>query len=1813
MSNLNSLPRMAVIVALLMVMPTIMTATPAGANTPAIIETLTQAGVRPGSDFTHQVENTKFYLHTDDYFLTASNPDPNQVPGDPGAGTPVSGQVAFGDAYIMDMARPTDEGTGEDSRGISMGPALEANIGGVPLPGAQAAREQPRFDMTPGLHARDEFKLYRIAASVWVGGMDPLPDVLPTNVFMDVYAYPAGGERPETPETTLILRREGSTTTTSGSTIHPGPVARFSALEILDDTNGVPYPATTTFSVQFRLQNGVGVLWADTETFESSITLRSDSARIAMWTEDRRNTVRDVFPPGTNATPAADRRVNVIAAHFNVWAGIDCLQDQPRVGDCPIDNIDQTQHQITINKIKIDAATGLRQDLGSIPLDQGGLSQGTVAKCCTTDDLINYKLASNAVAVFRYSFFYGGDFDDGIYHIKLFQPKGHPNGWALGRDFRTGLVDFTIEAAPGEILSGGKVVHKILAGEETHFTVRVSNLGAAPDTISVAVPPPPITGWTATINTPTLVIGPGEHRDVTVIVKSPPTAATTDSVELRVSAVSSLDQRIKTLPLVTNVVATNIPGVTLSSTKSQMEVRPNQESALAISIRNDGFARSSFLISKKLGGSSTTGNCADWIFTLTPPSIALHSSSRSDLIVGVTPPVNTVPGTACLATFQATAIGDSTVKSTLTLPIKVLVVNEVQLGVHVSNERTWREPADDHPLDEAGLPFVGGTRAFSEDTVFDLTAIYRLQITNSGDQTDVYQLRGSWNPNVGTHTGECAGDEDEDYPYDGIPNAWGFSFPPSGSIDDTVAYGANRVLATSQAAAFSGVYTLADLEVQPGETLFVPLELGTAREPGTDACPNTGGTQAVSSEAEFTVTVRSALDQTVTKRLALKANYIEPGAWIRENVYEASLHDLSIDMGLRDGRVASDLGLFTKDGASDDISFPIRVINRGNEKESATIQVEAGYDGWEHKIVSVANVHPGNTCSPNDSQTVDTRQLRCQAGVYDEIIANVVLTPPADVTLGERHSVQVFASVPGQEGVVSISKRVTARVVGTFDYDLRSASPLQQVAFGQSVRLPFTIQNLGTQGDTFQIQLANSQQTAGWTPSLSLTNVFVPALARWHGFVTVTPPAGILPDAPATQFQVLVTSTTTQESKIVTVSAKAIAATEDFFVFGDPESNLIRRAEPTSIFVKVSDLTGKEKATVTRVGGLPEGWSMTNVKNVDLPLEQGQASAEFKITAPADALGTSRLPIRFKATSGDLSQQADVMINLASSYGVGLATPDDNATLIQAGSHANFVLEVTNRGLSQDTIDMSGLIGLPSGWTASFSPSSVPLQPLESRDITLTVNAPAGATPGQQLELVVFASSLGDDTRGASVTVKLHVGLVKLDITPVADPVYAGPESRPGHTLLLKNNGTLPLKNLVLSSDGGTFDSQLDASFSTAVFEEILPGDVRETRLSFQLPPDIRQRANVPVEVEATSTLDALANFKASSTTNTVLLPYEERDVDRDGFREYAVDANRDGRDGKEAFAESASITGVKTTCLSCTGLGEPGLARFLTPEARATKQVDVTVNNETVKRLSYVTDANDDGSRDLFLDTTGDQLPDRYWDANRTVFQDLTRATLKLEDPARPGVTSVKVLALPKDVTGDGILDYFIDTDGDGLDANGAFSFEAGTLDVFFDLTTGRFGKLIPKDINSDNIMDYVVDLNGDERPGDNEPVLFASAGRLASLLLADMDGDGALDEVYTYEGRGPNCFIRRGVGADGKCFAITLKDVTRDGKDDWTYDIDGDGRIESYYDPVTGKSGKIDTQSQFVQSLVDYWYVAALFAVVSLLFIVLLAVTRR
>jgi uncharacterized membrane protein len=682
-----------------------------------------------------------------------------------------------------------------------------------------------------------------------------------------------------------------------------------------------------------------------------------------------------------------------------------------------------------------------------------------------------------------------------------------------------------------------------------------------------------------------------------------------------------------------------------------------------------------------------------------------------------------------------------------------------------------------------------------------------------------------------------------------------------------------------------------------------------------------------------------------------------------------------------------------------------------------------------------------------------------------------------------------------------------------------------------------------------------------------------------------------------------------------------------------------------------------------------------------------EAIQQLEVSVPPDQLGISRVAHRIKATAVKGSESyvtyTDAIINMRTTFGVALeeaenwttrivppGSPDDNPFLGPSG--INFVVRIRNTGLTPQNVLLSNS-ALPPGWSIFYDQTSVALQPaggaqycpagstciqppgtsvadprdcaplalgnlpqspvpcltvdpLDYEDVLVGLIAPANAQPGARATVLVFGTVQEDTSKVAQLQLTAEVGQYGVSLTMTPDTYHVAPEEPARFRVSVRNSGTVTdnvdLTAQLPSSVTNTFSYRwVNPTGSTecnpdpllsnvavpdpkvCYVEGLSPGETRQVVLEVTTPPLVAPLASYTVDVQARSKL--APTIVGGNLQKTIkVLNYVYADIDNDGGAEgalagleYAVDgctkSQEDGcapdaSDGFETFRESSCACGI----LSRTA----PLAQFLDPDAKEALETAGRMRGE-----SYFLDANNDGRADHFLDTDGDGLPNVLWIPD--LGGDITQG-------------SVARINFTRDVTGDQLPEIFVDIDAPRGD---------GRWDLVFDMAKGRFIRLLQAFVNDDAYVDYIVDANGNGRRDPGETVILGGPGGAlgATLFNVDMNGDGAMDQAFDFDGDGvPEYFL------DGKCdsalrlcssLKITPQDVTGDNRVDWTYDSSGkNGKPNSYYDPNCDPerakcSGLIDTQAQFLRDLQRYWYIGALFVVALVLFAALLMVTRR
>ena len=1140
----------------------------------------------------------------------------------------------------------------------------------------------------------------------------------------------------------------------------------------------------------------------------------------------------------------------------------------------------------------------------------------------------------------------------------------------------------------------------------------------------------------------------------------------------------------------------------------------------------------------------------------------------------------------------------------------------------------------------SGAPSTAWDGNNDPDRDYDQSTLFRLVLTNHGNREDTIRITPNWVFNSAWESfdrAEC--EENDGGNTNGAPDGWRFRYWEAGTTEPAALTGEGQNPHDENPSGGLGPLRLsADIktvDLEPGEQKIVWVELGWVTVARTDdgdnggsvECPehgvqtgtgnrhgSAGGEDRASDPTKNAVVkfhAESLRDLTKVQELYVRAHLEINGAQNRDasQVYQDQHNNVFLGLDTADYTNPAGIGTLNRHfvTGSDSVrtaDYHLRAVNGGNEMDTIRIELPLDTNQYEYFFKDVseeamftnsADHNPSNGRSAACFESNNGRILDCTMGAFDEVKFTVSARAKEDVVpIGQLHRFEVRAT--SQDSIRSpgaaLTSYVTLEALATGTHAFAITEPVVadgihdvNVYPGQSVKVPFTIQNQGTSFDNYQVDLLEEPPAeSGWEAIIGFNSPQFVASGKDHsGFVTISAPDGATAgDSETVRVRVASLDGTGVPQRTLRIQANVIAAPSNIEIVPDPLEVIGFPGGTVDLTFKATRTSGLATSVDFELheDELPAGWSVVGdatpaAEDYDV---SGKAEHTFTIQIPDEALGSSRVPVTVAGTdSNDNAHVVQAVISMDSSaFGVHLSSPEDFTaeeirTNVVAGSKVEIPVRLQNLGGGIDQIALT-TEPLPAGWQVTYSegnPDAASFQPFEARNVVVTVVAPEGVAPGQGVDIVLKATSVSDPTRTDTIDLVVRTGQSVLEVgTPPSPTRYVAPLEEVVYNYAVRNNGTV--------RDEVTFTAGLSAAYQDLIgvsFQPnsaiLGPGESTTVTARLTVPEGFLPNAVIPIKLEATSD-GPLLNAFGEAPVEVRVLDHRTVDIDNDGNPEYAVDRNRDGSDGFEDFTDPVA-NGKQSVSVDMT--------QFLTPEAVEDWTVLLTENGTTFEVFAFAFDLTGDGRIDHFIDDDQDNLPDTFWDP-RTGGRDALDTTF--------------------DVTSDGVREYFVDVNADGL------------LDVWYDITTGKVGVLLKLDVDGDDIVDFVVDLDGDGAHDDSEPVLFGGDGRITKITQSlDVNGDGRPDLVVDEDGDGiPDYFVPAGKtrGVD-----IVLEDVTGDGVEDWTYDANNDGRRDSYYDPVTGETGSIDTGSEFIDGLARYWYVPTLFALVTVLFVVLVVVTRR
>jgi uncharacterized membrane protein len=1501
---------------------------------------------------------------------------------------------------------------------------------------------------------------------------------------------------------------------------------------------------------------GIGV---QTNVEKSWIRLVADSAHVQTWTETLQGKEQNVFPLPTNA-PTSDRTVRFAVAQVS------------GLGDRAI--LEQ-----------LHSAQVIGVDTGTMYFQRGGASDGVTPWGYPTHSPTDATASNDGIFFTYYDLTYPTALvETGEFDFRIFNTNG---GWDFIKTINIGGGSFGVK-----LLATEPAAKTVYLENPSRFIFEVTNKGTVLDDAVLSVGQSS-QAWDVSISPGTLLekMAPGAVRQVVVEVTPPPGVLSGERLYLNLTAQSFISTQAAIVSFQVSITDVAEYGVSLVGDIRAVKISPSETRVFPVTLRNDGNDADKFVV-------SGSGAPAGWRLVVTPSVLDIPAQSQAPVFVTLTAPANVERGEQFDLRITARRSNDFDTSASRFIQVDVfkqdlfefLIEGESSAGVMSYVDATTAAAPFVHRMRDEGPDAASDSGTTSSGTIwdglegpdgdFDNTAIFKMVFANPGDTDDIISFVPEW----GVGYQDVAGNS----PCDGAghPDGWRVRLWQDGQTPagfQNVNDGQFRSLGF-------------DVPVPKGEERAVFME--AKWQPTDNNCPSRTQTSATGTRgydpAPFApMEVEAYSQNNPVNRFVhhMRATFDIGGAGVRqsENMYSGATRDVSIQHGgFELDRVAS--AIVPVDGTAQQRSqkIPITISNTANEMDTIRVSLPSASRGWSMTIVDVntdnafnndigfAHTAGGRTsgCSAvslEDGFVV----MECTMGIGDQVTFNLRATAGNTVKIGDEldfkvEAISLDSLQDGQAGTIRDNLDVSLKAAGTFVMDLLPNSSIGRLEYkvqpGEKLVVPISLENSGTNADVYAWAFTNSPTDEKWVAALSHGGFLeIPAGQVMHGFTTIFVPVDA---ALGTRVGYTIGAQGTASTDSLNIQLEVVAGQSSLNVDTFPTDVVAGFDETNTVGFNVTRLAGDATSVNVRVfGSLPSEISIQNL-NSNLAFNADGYVVGGLDLVTTQALGTSRIPVILEVTDNNQNKvRGAYIVNFASANLGFTATSETEPITVIPGGSAVATIKLENLGLSSDILKAE-VASLPAGWAANFDEADIPLSPLAKTEVKLNVFADQDAVRGTTSQVSVVFVSNSDPLVSERVDVPFIVGVSELNLSIPEGTQFVAPTEVNQYKISVANVGDVADAVNIRVSVPEELRSLVQVSISEAT-AELIPDQAEEIVLTVTLAGALAGQTKVPVTLTVNSTNPMLQGLD-TAIVNVEMLHHRSADIDKDGFLEYAVDRNQIASDGFESYLDTQT-SGIISIA--------PNMERFLTAEARAAKTVSEVIDNKTVTHLLLFIDGDKDGRQDIFIDINQDLVPDVFWAPARGNFHQWN---------------------ISKDVNGDGVPEAFIDVDADGA------------LDVMYDFTKGDFTTLLRVDVDGNNQFDYVVDADGNGQADKGETVLFGKDGRVTAILeYRDIDGDGKPDAVYDIDGDGtPDYFIKDGTdtGID-----IDLRDVNGDGILDWTYDADGDDINESYYDPATGESGFIDSSASFARLLRDYWYVGALFALVAVLFVVLIVVTRR
>jgi uncharacterized membrane protein len=332
-------------------------------------------------------------------------------------------------------------------------------------------------------------------------------------------------------------------------------------------------------------------------------------------------------------------------------------------------------------------------------------------------------------------------------------------------------------------------------------------------------------------------------------------------------------------------------------------------------------------------------------------------------------------------------------------------------------------------------------------------------------------------------------------------------------------------------------------------------------------------------------------------------------------------------------------------------------------------------------------------------------------------------------------------------------------IVNNADFSIYASPSYLSIAAGGSVNATIMVMSRYNFNGTISL---SASAPVGWTASLnpsslSLANGYYgyPYYSYYYygTYNWSTLSIAVPSDAAAGKYTVIVSGTNGSLTHTANVTVNVVAP--DFLMNAYPSSLSVSAGSTGNSTILISSLYGFS-GTVSLSASVPAGWSALFVPS-SLSMTAGSYNWSMLSIAVPPGTVAGKYTVTVTGTSGALAHSANVTVNVVAPDFWINAYP--SYLWVTAGSSVNSTIMLMSRYGFNGTVSLAASV--PSGWSASFVPSSVSLANGYAGYYyygsynwsTLSIAVPSGAATGKYT--IVVTGSSGSLSRSVNVTVNV--------------------------------------------------------------------------------------------------------------------------------------------------------------------------------------------------------------------------------------------------------------------------------------------------------------------------------------------------------------------------------------------------------------------------------------------------------------------------